>query len=171
MTDSIYSRGCLTPDTASDCCPQKPNTAGNGADKPTGDTQILKIEYFSFFYTRVFYLFVSVLRFCVMEPVEPLHSISKSFLFCHLSRLTNCIFLFSSAMLGFSSSVGVFFCPLHTGVGDMVMATVRKGKPELRKKGEPLYLVIGKRLHISRCDRGPPTPGLRVEGPWLPMYT
>ena len=25
------------------------------------------------------------------------------------------------------------------GVGDMVMATVKKGKPELRKKGEPYY--------------------------------
>lgn len=27
-------------------------------------------------------------------------------------------------------------CHRNTGVGDMVMATVRKGKPELRKKGE-----------------------------------
>ena len=27
------------------------------------------------------------------------------------------------------------------GVGDMVMATVKKGKPELRKKGESLHIT------------------------------
>lgn len=28
------------------------------------------------------------------------------------------------------------------GVGDMVMATVKKGKPELRKKGECLQIAV-----------------------------
>lgn len=48
--------------------------------------------------------------------------------------------LLSSATLGFFVVRWRFFSPRHTGVGDMVMATVRKGKPELRKKGEPPLL-------------------------------
>lgn len=36
------------------------------------------------------------------------------------------------------------------GVGDMVMATVKKGKPELRKKGEcPLSYSLYGRLHLN----------------------
>lgn len=48
-----------------------------------------------------------------------------------------------------------FFCPLHTGVGDMVMATVRKGKPELRKKGEPLRSNGKTPPYQSRGQRSP----------------
>ena len=32
------------------------------------------------------------------------------------------------------------------GVGDMVMATVKKGKPELRKKGEPHSTIPQRRM-------------------------
>lgn len=43
-----------------------------------------------------------------------------------------------------SRVVGAFFIPpsKNAGVGDMVMATVRKGKPELRKKGEPENPIV-----------------------------
>ena len=37
------------------------------------------------------------------------------------------------------------------GVGDMVMATVKKGKPELRKKGTSLFQ---KELSLKRCRFG-----------------
>lgn len=36
------------------------------------------------------------------------------------------------------------------GVGDMVMATVKKGKPELRKKGECLHLAVN---IMALCQR------------------
>ena len=41
------------------------------------------------------------------------------------------------------------------GVGDMVMATVKKGKPELRKKGEvhPSMLEAGMRRYCSALLR------------------
>jgi len=35
------------------------------------------------------------------------------------------------------------------GSGDMVMATVKKGKPELRKKGTLTYLLLCVQLHYS----------------------
>lgn len=38
------------------------------------------------------------------------------------------------------------------GVGDMVMATVKKGKPELRKKGECLWKCsLYGYIHSFRC--------------------
>ena len=39
-------------------------------------------------------------------------------------------------------------------VGNMVMATVKKGKPELRKKGTPLYSQAHARTHASVSHRG-----------------
>ena len=41
------------------------------------------------------------------------------------------------------------------GVGDMVMATVKKGKPELRKKGECHSVVLGVQLVIIDLMCGP----------------
>ena len=36
------------------------------------------------------------------------------------------------------------------GAGDLVLATVKKGKPELRKKGKRGHLLLGAR---TLCDR------------------
>lgn len=38
------------------------------------------------------------------------------------------------------------------GVGDMVMATVKKGKPELRKKGERLHVVWKTAVNILKTS-------------------
>ena len=39
-------------------------------------------------------------------------------------------------------------------VGNMVMATVKKGKPELRKKGAPERYAVGARLRSSGWGEG-----------------
>lgn len=36
------------------------------------------------------------------------------------------------------------------GSGDMIVATVKKGKPELRKKGKPVFIVIKSYVQFKR---------------------
>ena len=54
------------------------------------------------------------------------------------------------------------------GVGDMVMATVKKGKPELRKKGTTLQLDPLTLLRISKSVNGK-NQGRLTKDPFSPI--
>lgn len=71
----------------------------------------------------------------------------------------------ASANLLHLFSVGLVFRLLpvleNAGVGDMVMATVRKGKPELRKKGKRdlknfFFIFLCTRTRRSLTEKCPP---------------